>query len=417
MALPDPDDLPRRDYLRALVAAGGTASLAACVDVLDESGDERTVPRGDPDTRPARQHAWNEVLAEDDHGVPEPPEHHVLVGLNLVADRDAAARDRVETALTQLEQAYAYDPEGLLFTIGYAPSYFEAIGTESPIPEPEALTSLEDPEFDGFDVLLQLASNSPDVVIEAEEALLGNRETVNGMEMAATVDGVFERADRRTGFVGEGLPAQFAEEVGGVPEEMPEEAPFFMGFKSGFANSQAPEDRVTIRDGPFEGGTTAHIETLDIQLRTWFEQDDHWLRVAQSFSPDHADEELVGDIGEKLGATTDIESMADQTQQDARERGVVGHAQKAARARDPDGTPPLLRRDFNTVDRDVPGVHFLAHQRSIDEFVRVRQAMAGEDLDGGVGQRHNNGLMQYVFTVRRGNFLVPPREQRALPEL
>jgi hypothetical protein len=76
-----------------------------------------------------------------------------------------------------------------------------------------------------------------------------------------------------------------------------------------------------------------------------------------------------------------------------------------------------LRRDFNTTDGGVPGSHFLVHQRSIDEFVRVRRAMAGQDLDGGVGQRHNNGLLQYIFVKRRGNFLVPPREKRALPGL
>jgi hypothetical protein len=194
---------------------------------------------------------------------------------------------------------------------------------------------------------------------------------------------------------------------------MPDNAPFFMGFRSGFSNSQASEDRVTIQNGPYEGGTTTHVESLDIDLVQWFEQDDHWLRVAQSFSPEHADEEMVGSIGEKLGATTEIEEQAEQTQADDRERGVVGHAQKTARARDESGQPRLLRRDFDTIDRDVPGTHFLAHQRTIDDFVRVREAMAGEELEATV----NNGLLQYVFVVRRGNFIVPPREKRSLPEL
>lgn len=421
MALPDPEDLPRREYLRALVAAGGAASLAACVDMLEESESEDEadrIPQGDPDDRPRRQHAWNAVLDEDDHGVLEPPEHHVLLALNLATEPTESDREQVEAALQSLETAYGYDPDGLLFTVGYAPSYFAAVGADSPVPDPEALTSIEDPEFDSFDAVVHLASNNPDVVLEAEEALLGNRETANGVEVSATFEGIFERAGmRRTGFVGNGLPAQFADEVGGVPEEMPDDAPFFMGFRSGFPNSQAPEDRVTIQDGPYEGGTTTHVETLDLQLRTWFEQDDHWLRVAQTFSPEHADEELVGAIGEDLGASSGIEDVVDDTERHARERGVVGHAQKAARGRDDDGTPPLLRRDFNTTDREVPGVHFLSHQRSIDEFARVRRAMAGEDLDGGVGQRHNNGLLQYVFTVSRGNFVVPPREKRSLPEL
>jgi dye decolorizing peroxidase len=417
MTLPDPSELPRREYLRALVAAGGTASLAACVDFLNDADEERSVPRGDPGNRPRRQHAWDAILDEDEHGVVSAPEHHVLLGLDLATDPDESDREQVESALVSLEDAYAYDPAGLLFTVGYAPSYFEAVGAESPLPEPEALTSLEDPEFDGSDATFHLASDNPDVVLEAEEALLGDRETANETEISASLEGVFERTSRRTGFVGEGLPAQFADEVGGVPDEMPEDAPFFMGFRSGFANSQAPEDRVTIQDGPYEGGTTTHVETLDIQLRTWFEQDDHWLRVAQLFSPEHAEQELVGEIGEKLGASTGIEDVVDETGRHARERGVVGHAQKTARARDDDGTPPLLRRDFNTTDREVPGIHFLSHQRTIGDFARARRAMAGEDLDGGVGTRHNNGLLQYVFTVSRGNYLVPPRERRSLPEV
>lgn len=420
MDLPD-DDLPRREYLRKLVAVGGVAALSACLDAQNDGGGpaeaDQPVPEGDPGQRPARQHAWNAVLDTDDAGNIQPPEHHVLVPLELAGEPTPADSETVETALQSLESAYGYDPAGLLFTVGYAPSYFAAVGADSPIPEPTAVTSMEDPEFDSFDALIHLASDNPAVVLEAEEALLGEVAEPNGVEMQAAIDGVFDRGEpRRTGFLGQGLPAEKADEVGGVPDEMPDQAPTFMGFKSGFTNSQAPEDRVTIEEGLYEGGTTTHVETLDIQLRTWFEQDDHWLRVAKTFSPAHAEEERVGEIGEELGASTGIEAEAEDTATDAREDGIVGHAQKAARGRDEDGTPPLLRRDFNTTDREVPGLHFLAHQRTIDDYVRVRRAMAGEDLDG-VGQRLNNGLLQYIFVVRRGNYLVPPRANRALPAL
>ena len=416
MTLPNRAAVSRREYLKAAVAVGGIAGLSACLQELDS--DDRDVPTGDPSARPDRQHAWNDVLAVDDAGHLQPPAHHVVLALALVEHPDSEARQQVETAFESLERAYAYDPDGLLFTVGYSPSYFETVGVDSPIPEPRAVTGSESPDLDRFDGLIHLASNDPAVVIEAEEALFGERQEPNGVAMESTLSGVFERADpRRTGFIGEGLPAQFAEEIGGVPEEMPEEGPFFMGFKSGFPNSQAPEDRVTIEDGPYAGGTTTHIESLDIQLRTWFEQDDHFLRVAQMFSPDHAKNERVPGIGEELGSTTDIEQFVDQTAADARSEGIVGHAQKAARARDDDGTPPLLRRDFNTIDNEFPGLHFLSHQRSIDEFIRVREAMAGEDLAGsGVGQSHNNGILQYIFVNRRGNFIVPPRDKRALPE-
>lgn len=416
MNLPDPDDLSRRDYLRSLVAVGGVAGLSACLDVTDDEGG---VPTGDPEQRPARQHAWNDVLGRDDDGNPRPPEHHVLAALDLATTPGAEARETVEAALRSLERAYAYDPAGLLFTVGYTPAYFQRVGGPTPLPEPEAITTLESPNgFDEFDAVVHLASDDPAVVLEAEEALLGEVEEPNGVAMDATLDGVFERAEpRRTGFVGPGLPAEHTE-MNGVPESIPEEAPFFMGFRSGFAESQAPEDRVTIQDGPYAGGTTMHVESLTLQLQTWFEQDSHFQRVSKIYSPEHAEEELVGDIGEKLGTSTRVAGeIADQTEQYARERGMVGHAQKAARARDSDGTPPLLRRDFNTVDTEVPGVHFLALQRTIDDFVRTRQAMAGEDLAGeGVGQRLNNGILQYIFVKRRGNFLIPPRDSRALPE-
>ena len=419
MDLPDPDDLQRRDYLRCLVAAGGTAALSACLDVTGSDGEEdEAVPTGDPAERPARQHAWNDVLRRDDDGNPLPPEHHVLLPLDLSVDPGTDARGAVETALQSLERAYAYDPEGLLFTVGYTPAYFTQVGVEPPLPEPEAITTLESPDFDGFDAMVHLASEDPAVVLEAEEALLGEIEEPNSVAMDATLAGVFERAEpRRTGFVGPGLPAEYTD-LDGVPESIPEEAPFFMGFRSGFAESQAPEDRVTIRNGPYAGGTTMHIESLTLQLQTWFEQDNHFQRVSKIYSPEHAEEKLAGDIGEKLGTSTGVAGeIADQTEQYARERGMVGHAQKAARARDPDGTPPLLRRDFNTVDNDVPGVHFLALGRTIGDFVRAREAIAGEDLAGeGVGQRLNNGILQYIFVKRRGNFLIPPRDSRALPE-
>ena len=413
MELPDPEDLSRRDYLRSLVAVGGTAALSAC---LDTSGSE--VPTGDPAERPARQHAWNDALGTDDDGNPRPPEHHVVLALNLATTPGADVRETVETAFRSLERAYAYDPAGLLFTVGYSSAYFQQVGADQPVPDPEAITTLESPEFDGFDAVVHLASDEAAVVLEAEEALLGEVNEPNGVAMEATLEGVFERAEpRRTGFVGPGLPAQRTH-LDGVPDSIPEEAPFFMGFRSGFAESQAPEDRVTIQDGPYAGGTTMHVESLTLQLQTWFEQDSHTQRVSKIYSPEHAEEGLAGDVGEKLGTSTGVAGeIAERTERDARERGMVGHAQKAARARDDDGTPPLLRRDFNTIDNEVPGVHFLSLQRSIDEFVRVRMTMAGEDLAGeGVGQRLNNGILQYIFVRRRGNFLLPPREDRALPE-
>jgi dye decolorizing peroxidase len=410
----DSQRFSRRDYLRKLVAIGGVTGLSACLDATDRN----EIASGNPSERPARQHAWNDVLATDEDGNRLLPEHHVLVPLRLVAPPNEESADQVESAFTSIERAYSYAPEGVLFTVGYSAAYFDRFENEpTPIPVPEELTPMESPEFDTFDAVIHFASDHPTAVIEAEEALLGTTDMPNGTKMDATLSGVFERAEpRRTGFVGAGLPAEHTE-VQGVPESIPEDAPSLMGFRSGFSGSQAPEDRITIRDGSFEEGTTLHISSLTLQLESWFEQDTHDQRVAKLFSPEHAEQERVGPVGEKLGSATGIaEGAASRVEEDARTRGVVGHAQKAARARDDDGTPPLLRRDFSTVDNGIPGIHFVSYQRSIDEFVRVREAMTGPEITGeGVGQRLNNGILQYIFVRRRGNYLIPPRSRRALP--
>ncbi|WP_276253964.1 DUF7405 family protein [Halomontanus rarus] len=423
MSLPDRTGLSRREYLRAVVAVGGASALGAC---LAEDGEtEDAVPGGtdDPESLPPRQHAWNDALSTDDDGNVQLPEHHVLVALSLVDDGEPTdeARETVETSLRTLERAYEWSNEGLVFTIGYTPAYFERIGSPTAetvdLPEPTALTVREDPEPDDFDALLHLASDRAEVVLRAEEALFGEVEEVNGVAVETDLSAVFERLDdrRRTGFSGPGLPAEHTD-TPGVPEEVPEDAPFFMGFRSGFRANQATEDRATIAEGPFAGGTTQHVSSMDLQLETWFKQDSHRQRVSKMFSPEHVDEDLVGDIGEKLSTSSGLtDERIEATEEDARTRGVVGHAQKAARARE-NGNPLLLRRDFDTVDGDRPGVHFLSLQREVEEFVRVREAMTGADLAGnGVGGVQNNGILQYIFVNRRGNYLLPPRPLRALP--
>ncbi|MEY7849877.1 Tat pathway signal protein [Natrarchaeobius sp. A-rgal3] len=418
--VPDRSSLSRREYVRALVAAGGASALSACLDAVgDDDAAAVDVPSGadDPSTLPDRQHAWNDVLTTDGDGNVLLPEHHALVALSLREGPDEAARETTETAFRALERAYEWSNEGLVFTVGYTPRYFarydESLPEAIDLPDPVALTDREDPEFDEFDAVVHLASDRPEVVLEAEEGLLGEREAVNGVDLEADLSGVFERLEehRRTGFVGDGLPAQQTD-LSGVPESIHEEAPFFMGFRSGFRESQASEDRVTISEGPFAGGTTQQLSSMDLQLEVWFEQDNHYQRVSKLFSPEHAEEGLVGEFGETLETSSALtDDRIEATEADARGRGVVGHAQKAARAREA-GNPLLLRRDFNTVDGDRPGLHFLSLQREIDEFVRVREAMNGDDLDV---PSANNGILHYIFVNRRGNYLLPPRALRALP--
>jgi len=422
MTLPNRSSVSRREYLKAAVAVGGTTGLSACLGGLDDDDREPIPTGGDPVSE--RQHAWNRTLAVDDHGNPIPPKHHVLRYVSLAEDVDPAEpRQPFAEALATLESAIAWGPEGLLFTVGYSPAYFDRFEISLPesvdLPEPTQMTGLESGVvFDKVDVVVHLASDRPDVLLEAEEGLFGDRETVNGVEMPS-LEGLFEFPDydRRTGFVGAGLPAE-RQDVDGIDgDPVPEAAPFFMGYRSGFARTQATEDDVTIESGPFGGGTTQHVSKLQLQLNAWYDQETHSQRVSKLFSPRHAREGLVEGVGENLTDDSgirpeDFDEIADA----ARNDGVVGHAQKAAAARE-DGRPIVLRRDFNTTDDEQAGVHFLALQEEISDFVQTRNAMTGEEIadNSAVGPRLNNGILQYVFVRRRGNFLLPPREHRSMP--
>ncbi|WP_132058702.1 DUF7405 family protein [Halorussus amylolyticus] len=428
----DTGRLTRRQFAKAAVAIGGASALSAC---LDRSGGP-DLPQGSDDLAalPDRQHAWNEFLATDDHGNDVAPRHHVLLFLDYASEGSPTDDDRetAESAFESLERAYprSHDSDGetrvgLVFTVGYSPAYFERFDADLPgsvdLPEPKALASFENPDLDAQDAVVHLASDYPEVVLAAEEALLGDQSELNGVEMAADLSGIFERAERRTGFVGDGLPAE-NQDVRGVPDSEPisEDAPLYMGFKSGFRKSQATEERVTIQGGPFAGGTTLHASRIRLQLRQWYEQDSRSQRVGKMFCPVHADENLVEGAGDNLGDTAlmDEKGCPAHASDDARTKGMVGHSQKSARARE-DGSPIILRRDFDSTDDGEAGLHFVALQREISDFVATREAMNGEDLaeeSAALGQKNNNGILQYMDVLRRGNFLVPPRDLRTLPE-
>ena len=248
---------------------------------------------------------------------------------------------------------------------------------------------------------------------------------MNGVDVEARLTDAFTVDSRRTGFVGAGLPAQ-NQDVAGIPDSkpVPEDSPLFIGFTAGFVGNQATEDYVTLEDGPFAGGTTKAISNIRQRLDDWYLEQDHDDRVAEMFSPVHAEQGLVDGVGANLGDNSGIDEIPDDIVDQAREYARVGHAQKAARAnRDVDGNVRLLRRHFESTDdigsdQEVASLHFPSLQQGISAFEDVRRSMNGVDITAetpAVRQRVNNGILEYVFTRRRGNFLVPPRRHRVLP--
>ncbi|NHX35559.1 MULTISPECIES: DUF7405 family protein [Halolamina] len=417
----DPNGIDRRAFVKSAVAIGGAAALSACLN----RGADVDVPRG-PETPsaefPERQHAWNAALPTTDAGNNHHPRHRVLLALDYGDGTPADdERETVEAALAGVERAYERSAAGLLLTVSYSPSYFDRFDDDLPgsvdLPEPRALSAFEDPDADDADAIVHLASDHGEVVMGAEEALKGDLDELNGVAQPdAALTDVFSVRERRTGFIGDGLPAE-NQDVSGVPDDgpVPEDAPLYMGFESAFKGNQPTEDRVTIRDGPFAGGTTQQLSTLTLNLTQWYEQDTREQRVSKMFCPHHAENELVEDAGENLGTDPRMDDCGEPIET-ARNEGVVGHSQKMVDVREND-KPIILRRDFDSTDGDRAGVHFLSLQRTISDFVTTREAMNGEEIDSdsAVGQRTNNGILQYINTVRRGNFLVPPRSLRALP--
>jgi hypothetical protein len=185
-----------------------------------------------------------------------------------------------------------------------------------------------------------------------------------------------------------------------------------MGFKSGLRRNQATEDDVTIAGGPFAGGTTMHVSYLRLRLGTWYGQLSQHERVARMYAPQVTPEQ-AGEF------TTDAESDPDLLGQAITRYGVIGHAQTCARARR-DGRPVILRRDFDTTDGGLAGLHFVSLQRTIADFAATRTAMnaAGAQLQNpSVTDTVNNGINEFIFVLRRGNYVVPPRARRSFPQL
>lgn len=423
--------MDRRTLLAKLVAAGSLSALGACLHLEDDE-----VPTGDPDRRPDRQHAWNDHLPVDDHGNVRLPRHHAFLSLSYEGDDLQADRRTVEAALTDLERAYEVSGDGLLFTIGYSSSYFgrrledrdstvdsadsTASKSVSPpegvdLPPPGPLHDDEHVARDDADAFLHLASDHGSVVLTARHALLGD-EAANGVDVTS-LGGILRQQSRRTGFIGAGLPAEFDDNLLGIPEDaVDESAPTFMNFRSGFRANQATEKRVTIQSGRFAGGTIQHVEMIRLLLGEWYERSTE-EQVARLFGTG-VDAATVGDNGEELTDHNGVEPVEKSALSTvAAETGVVGHAQKLAHLREGDGRPPILRRDVNSRDNGEAGMVFVSLQRAFADFERVRLAMEGRDIaaETSVEKRRNNGILQYLRTRQRGNFLVPPRDLRALP--
>ena len=154
-----------------------------------------------------------------------------------------------------------------------------------------------------------------------------------------------------------------------------------------------------------------HVSYMRLRLDSWYGD----LEPARAGG---ADVRAAGHPGAgSAGLTTDAESDPQLLGQAINRYGVIGHAQTSARARR-HGKPRILRRDFNTVDGGQAGLHFVALQRTIDDFVTTRTAMnaASAQLQNpAITDTVNNGINEFIFVLRRANYIVPTRARRSFP--
>ena len=365
---------------------------------------------------PARQHAWTAYLAVDQQGDPIPPQFDRLLFFDVIGAPTPAYARLLEAALRVLERTFPWMPSGLLFTAGWGPAYFtDVLRVAAPIPAAKALSDFEQPAIDDYHLCLHLASDDEARLAAVEAALTHGTPIPYYTDAAEPLDisSALRLRETRTGFVGSGLPAE-RQDTGGIPagQPVPVNAPLFMGFKSALKRNQATEDAVTITDGPFAGGSTMHASYMRLRLDTWYAQLSQQERVARMYAPQVTQEQVNH-------FTTDAESDPNLLGQAISRYGVIGHAQTSATARR-NGKPLILRRDFDTTDGGEAGLHFVALQRSIEDFVTTRTAMNASSAqlrNPSITDTVNNGINEFIFVTKRGNYLLPARADRSFPLL
>jgi dye decolorizing peroxidase len=417
-----PTRLTRLSRRRLLLGAGAAAGVGAIAGAgihealgAGEAAVPDVPPGPQPAGLPARQHAWEAYLMVDSHGNPVPPRFSRLLFFDVNGGPTPAYARLLEAALRTLERGYPWRSSGLLFTAAWGPAYFtDVLGMPSPVPPATALSAFEQPAFDDYHLCLHLASDDEARLAAIEAALTRGAPLPDAAaDRRLDVSSVLRLRQSRTGFVGTGLPAG-RQDVSGIPDGRPvaPDSPLYMGFRSGLRRNQASEDDVTITGGPFAGGTTMHVSYLRLRLGTWYGQLSQRERVARMYAPQVTPEQASE-------FSTDAESDPGQLGQAITRYGVIGHAQASARARR-GGRPVILRRDFDTTDGGLAGLHFVSLQRAVADFTATRTAMnaAGAQLrNPSITDTVNNGINEFIFVLRRGNYIVPSRGQRSFPLL
>jgi dye decolorizing peroxidase len=397
---------------RFLAGAGRAAGAVAVPPGLAGCGDSHATAQLPDVSLPAakagltvRQHAWQATLSLDQYGNPVAPTFDRLLFFDIKGTPTPAHVRILEAGLRHLEDRYAWGPHGLLFTAGWGHAYFaEVLKRAAPIPAATALSTVEAPTFDSYHLCLHLACDDERRLAQAQLELLRGPHAITA---------ALAWRETRTGFNGAGLPARH-QDVTGIPggDPVPVSAPLYMGFSSNLKGNQATEDAVTIPSGPFAEGTTMAVSYMTLSLESWYGELSEEERVQRMYSPQTT-------LADQRAITTEAEGNPDKLNQAINHYGVIGHSQSSARARR-NNQAIILRRDFDSTDGGQAGLHFVSLQRDVEDFVATRTQMnqAGASLQNpAITETTNNGINEFIFVLRRGNYMLPSRAQRSFPQL
>jgi hypothetical protein len=396
----------------SVAAAGIVAAVSARRAAADAALPTAVLGTQPPDL-PERQHAWTRWLHRDEFGNPVAPRFDLLLFFDVRGRATADHALVLESRLRALERRFRWGSDGLLFTVGYGPDYFERVlGVDSPIERATRLASFESPAIDRHHLCLHLACDDQRRLMQIEAALVRGR-PLPGVAGSLSLRSILTWRETRTGFTGAGLPRAHQRAAGLAPgAEISSDAPLFMGFRSGLAKNQASEDDVTIPDGDFAQGTTMQVSYMRLRLAEWYDELSAADRVALMYSPQTT-------VAAVRRFTTDAAGNPGRIIDAITRHGRVGHAQASAQARR-HGRPVILRRDFDTVDGGHAGLHFVSLQRSIQDFVVTRNAMnvaEAHNLNRAITATANNGINAFMDVRRRANYILPSRAQRSFPLL
>ena len=98
------------------------------------------------------------------------------------------------------------------------------------------------------------------------------------------------------------------------------------------------------------------VSYMRLRLDSWYGILGDNERVARMYAPEITPAEVAG-------FTDAAPGQPGRYAQAATRYGVVGHSQTSARARR-NGKPRIIRRDFDTVDGGLAGLHFVSIQKA-----------------------------------------------------